>query len=79
MFLCRGEYENRISRRLFQCLKERVEGCCREHVHLVYDEDAVLAVLRLHTHFLYKLPYVLDRVVGCGVKLMDIERTLLVE
>ena len=43
-------------------------------MHLVNDEDFVLALLRLETHLLHERPDMLDAVVGGGVEFHDVER-----
>ena len=49
-----GKNEYRIGRRFLQCLEEGVESRRTEHVHLIYDIDAVLAYLRRYAHLVYK-------------------------
>ncbi len=65
-----GEDKHRMCRRLLQSLEERVERRLREHVHLVYDIDAVPAHLRGNLHLLQQRLDIVHAIVGGGVQLM---------
>ena len=79
MLFCGGQDELGIRRRLFQGLQEGVEGGGAEHVDLVDDIDFVLSDLRRDAHLLHQVSDVIHRVVGCRVKLVDVERGVVVE
>ena len=66
-----GQDEDGMCRGLFERLEEGVEGCLREHVHLVDDIYAVAAHLRGNAHLVGQRADVVDRVVGGGVELVD--------
>ena len=59
--------------------QESVESGGAEHVHLIYDIDLVFACLGRKTHLLYQRAYIIYRVVGGGIQLMNVERAALVE
>ena len=71
-----GEDEDDVCRRLFKRLEESVEGGRRQHVHLVDDENLVLAHLRRNACLLHERLDMLHRVVAGGVKLEDVVRAL---
>ena len=75
---CRQD-ENRVCGWLFESLQEGVERCCRQHMHLIDDVYAVATHLGRDTHLIGQRADILDRVVRCGVKFVDIERATLVE
>ena len=79
MLLSRRQDEDGVGRRLFEGLEEGIEGCCREHMHLVNDIDLVATKGRRHLHLLGELADVLDRVVGRSIQLEDVEGALLFE
>jgi len=64
---------------LFECLEERVESGRGEHVDLVDDEDLVLADLGRDAYLVDEVADVIDGVVGGGIQLVDVQRTLFVE
>lgn len=66
-------------RRFFQGFQEGVESRRRQHVHLVDDIHLVFANLWRDTYLFNQGTDVFDRVVGSGIQLMDIIRTLFVE
>ena len=74
-----GEYENHIRRRFLEGLEEGVECRLGEHMHLVDDEDAVAAYGRGYHHLFDEAAYIVDTVVGGGIKLYDVERAVFVE
>ena len=74
-----GQDEDDMCRGFLQRLQERVEGGRREHVHLVDDEDLVLAYLRRNARLLHQGLDVLHRIVGGSIQLEDVQGTLLVE
>ena len=74
-----GEHEDHVGWRLFERLEECVEGRLREHVDLVDDEHAVAPFGRRNLHLVDEFADIVDGVVGCGVELKDVERTVLVE
>ena len=55
MLFSRCQNEDGIFRRLLQRLQESIEGRGREHVHLIYDIDLVLAALRWIAHLLHQI------------------------
>ena len=73
MFFGRGQNEFGIRGRFFQSLQESVESCRRKHVNLVDDIDLVLTDLRGNAHLLDKASDVFHRVVGGGIKFVDVE------
>ena len=66
-----GKDEDGVCRGFLKGFEECVECCRREHVHLVYDIHAVLANLGRYHHLLCEEPYVVYRVVGGGIQLVD--------
>ena len=72
--LGRGQHEDRVRRRLLERLEERVPRRRREHVRLVEDVDLVAAGHRRVADALAQVADVVDRVVGRGVHLDDVER-----
>ncbi len=79
MLLSGGEDELGIRRWLFQGLQESVEGILAEHVHLVDDVDLVTPDLWGNADLLHQIADVLHRIVGSRVKLIDVERGVVVE
>jgi len=79
VFLCRGQDELGIRRRLFQGLQESVESRCRQHVNLVDDVHLILSDLWWDAHLVDQAADVLDRVVRRGVQLVNVERSVVVE
>ncbi len=68
-----AEDEDDVGRRLLEHLQQRVEGRVRELVGLVDDVDLVAAPGRGEGDPLADLPDVVDRRVGRGVHLVDVE------
>ena len=56
--------------RLLQCLEEGVERRLAEHVHLIYDIDAVTAHLRRYLHLVQQGLDVVYAIVGGGIQLV---------
>ena len=79
MLLCGSQNEDDVGRRLLQCLQKSVEGSSREHVYLVDDKHFVSAKLRRNACLLHQGLDMLHRVVRGGIKLEDVQRTLLVK
>ncbi len=73
--LGRGEHEHHVRRRLFQGLQQRVERVCRQHVHLVDDEDLAARPSGQVAHPFQHRFGLLDLGVGGGVDLDDVDRT----
>ena len=71
VLFCGGKDEDGVCRGFLKGFEECVECCRREHVHLVYDIHAVLANLGRYHHLLCEEPYVVYRVVGGGIQLVD--------
>ena len=71
--LRRRQDEDRVGGRLFQCLEERVESGCRQHVDFVDDVDAVFSLRRGVRHLVDDIPDIVDAVVGSRVHLHDIQ------
>ena len=65
---CQNEYG--VGRRLFQGFQECVESLVAEHMHLVYDIDAVAPHLGRDLHFLNEVPHSVNAAVGRGVQLI---------
>ncbi len=79
VFLCRGQDELGIRRRLLKGLQEGIESGLAEHVDLIDDVDLVLSDLGRDAHLLHEVADVIHRVVGGGVQLVDVERGIVVE
>ena len=79
MFFGGGEHEDHVGRGLFERLEEGVEGRLREHVDLVDYEHAVAPFGGGNLHLVDEFADIVDGVVGGGVELEDVERTVLVE
>ena len=79
VLFCCGQDELGIRRRLFQGFQEGIEGCCRKHVNLVDDVDLVLPDLRRNPHLVDQTADVFNGIVGCSIKLVDVERCSVVE
>ena len=79
MFLCGSQDKDDVCRRFLQRLEESVEGCCREHVHLVNDKHLVFAYLRWYAGLLHQCLDMLHRVIRCSIELKDVQRALLVK
>ena len=79
MLLGGGQDEYHIRGRFFECLEEGVEGGCGEHVHLVDDENLVLAHLWRNEHLLAKFSHFIHRVVACRIQLLYVHRALFIE
>ena len=73
------EDEDDVGRRFLEGLEESIEGRWREHVHLVDDEDLVLARLRRDEDLLAKLTDIVNGVVAGSIEFMDVHGALLVE
>ena len=71
-----GENKDDVCRRFLKRLEESVEGGRRQHVHLVDDENLVLAHLRRNACLLHERLDMLHRVVAGGIKLEDVVRAL---
>ena len=70
----RREHEQAARRRLLERLEQRVEGRRREHVHLVDDEDAVLAGRGRVADRRDQLAHVVDAGAARGVDLLHVGR-----
>ena len=79
LLLGSGKDEDSVCGRLFQRLEESIKGRLGKHVDLIDDEDAVTASLRRDAHLLGQVADVVHTVVGCGIQLIDVVGTLLVE
>ena len=79
VLLRRGEDEDGVAGGLLERLEEGVEGRRREHVHLVDDVDLVAPEGWRHGYLLGQGTDVVDRIIGRGVELEDVEGALLVE
>ena len=75
----RGEDENDVCRRFFECLEKGVESLRREHVHLVNDENFVFSDLRRDARLFHQRLDVFHRVVRRGVEFENVVRSLFVE
>ena len=69
----RRQDEDRVGGRLFKRFKECVECSLGQHVHLVDDVHLVGSHLGRKANLVDELPDVVDRIVGCGVKLKNVE------
>ncbi len=58
--------------RLFESLKESVEGPLREHVRFVDDVYLVSSTRRCIFNSFPEIPYVVHACVGCAVYLVDV-------
>ena len=74
-----AEDEDGVCGGLFQGLEESVESLGAEHVHLVYDVNAVPADLGWYLHLFQQAADVIDAVVRCGIELVDAVGTALLE
>ena len=79
MLLGCTENKDNVGRRLLECLEESIEGRCGKHVHLIDDEDLVLARLWWDENLFAKLSDIIYRVVACSIQLVDVHTSLLVE
>lgn len=79
VFLGGSEDEFGIRWRLFKGLEERVESVFAQHVDLVDDIHLVVADLRWDAHLVNEAADVVNRVVGCGIEFVDVERGVVVE
>ena len=68
-----GQDENDVLGRFLQRFQKGVEGCRRQHVHLVDDEYLILAYLRRDARLLHQRLDVLHRVVGGSIQFEDVE------
>jgi hypothetical protein len=68
-----GKDEQRVRRRLFQRLEQRVEGAGRQHVDFVEDVELLFAAHRGVADRLAQLADVLDAVLRGGVDLLHID------
>jgi len=67
--LFRGSKDkNRIRGRFLQSLEEGIESLLREHVHLVYDINAVFTYLGRYANLVCEITDVIDGVVGSGIQ-----------
>ena len=73
MLLSGGQDEDYVCRGLLQGLQEGVEGCCREHMHLVDDKHFVSAQLRRDAGLFHQGLDVLYRVVRGSIKFEDVQ------
>ena len=71
MLLSRRKNEYGVCRRLLQRLEEGVERRRGEHMHLVYDVNAVLSHLRRNLHLVHQVLDVIHTVVGRGVQFVN--------
>ena len=65
---CQNEYS--VGRRLLQGFQECIESLVAEHMHLIYDIDAVAPHLGRNLHFLNEVPHSVNAAVGRGVQLI---------
>ena len=79
MLLGGSQDEDSVAWWLLKGLEEGVERRRREHMNLVDNKNRVATLLRYDAHLLDKVADVVYRVVGCGIQLVNIERTTLVE
>jgi hypothetical protein len=61
-----------VMRRFLKRLEKGIESCGSEHVYLVNDKDFVLADGRGYANLFYQIAYIVNRVVGGRIKLMNI-------
>ena len=73
MLFSRCQNEDRVCGRFLKRFKEGIERSLGQHVHLVDDVHFVGTHLGRKAHLVDKLTDVVDRVVGCGVELKNIE------
>ncbi len=78
MNLGRGEDEDRVTRRLFEGLQQRVEGRLGEHVDLVDDVDLVLALVGRIAYLVSQVANVVDAAIAGRVYLDEVERAAFV-
>ena len=69
----RRQDEYGMCRRFLKRFEECVECSLGQHVHLVDDVHLVGSHLGRKANLVDELPDVVDRVVGCGVKLKNVE------
>ena len=72
-----AENKNRIGRRFLQCFQKCIEGRCREHVHLIDDEDTVFSLCRGIRYLLNDAADVVDTVVARRIHLHHIKICIL--
>ena len=70
MLLGGGKDEDGVRRRFLKSLQEGIESRRREHMHLVYDIDAVLAHLRRDLNLVHQFLDGIDTIVRSGIKLV---------
>ena len=78
LFGC-GKNKYSMMRRFFQCLQKGIESCLRKHVYLVDDIYFIFSNLWRDAYLFDQRAYVFYRVIGCGIQLMNVIRTLFVE
>ena len=67
------ENEFHMFGRLLECFQQTIEGCCREHMHLIDDVDLVAGTDRLIARRFDDLSDIVDRGVGSGVHFHDVD------
>ena len=73
---CRGQDENNMRGRFFQCFQQRVEGGPGNHMRFINDKDPLFQFKRGILRFFYQTPDVVNAVVGSGVHFNDIRAVL---
>src|ERR1700749_2937102 len=71
--------KNGIMRWFFQRFQESIKSRLRKHVHFVDDVYLVSAGLWRYSYLLYQAADVINRVIGCCIKLVDIKRITVLE
>ena len=79
MLLGRCQDKNGVRRRLLERLEKRVESALRQHVHLIYDINAILPHRRRNAHLVGEFADIVNRVVRCRIEFHYIIRTPLIE
>ncbi|OPZ98462.1 MAG: hypothetical protein BWY70_01219 [Bacteroidetes bacterium ADurb.Bin408] len=75
MFFGGGQNELGIHRGLFEGFKESIESSLREHVNFINNIYFVFYRLGRYAHLFHKGANIFNGVVGCGIKLVNIERS----
>src|SRR5690606_14127649 len=73
VFFCRCQNENGVWRRFFQSLQKGIKSLIGEHVNLIYDIDLESSELWWIANLVNQVSDIIDRVVGCGIKLKYVQ------
>ena len=79
MLLRRSQNKDSVTGRFLQCFQECVESGSREHMHLIDNIYLIFTDLWRDAHLFHQLTDIIHRIVGSGIKFMDIIRPLFVE